>query len=133
MNYVDNARAYRKKIEAAVQYAPDDIALAEPALYPVWSGDWRGKRGEIVRDGENLYRSIHDVTNAGQNTKPSDTPSMWTRIGNPADEWPGWIQPLGAHDAYPAGAKVTHKGKHWNNSHGDGNIWEPGVFGWTEA
>lgn len=43
-----------------------------------------------------------------------------------------WVQPTGAHDAYAAGAQVTHNGRLWENSHGDGNIWEPGVFGWTD-
>ena len=43
-----------------------------------------------------------------------------------------WVQPTGAHDAYPAGAVVTHNGKVWLNTHGNGNVWEPGVFGWAE-
>lgn len=52
---------------------------------------------------------------------------------------PAWIQPTGAQDAYPAlnvaGAQtqVTHNGSVWANSHGNGNIWEPGVFGWVSA
>lgn len=43
---------------------------------------------------------------------------------------PPWSQPFGGHDAYLAGATVTHAGQTWSNSHGDGNVWEPGVFGW---
>lgn len=42
-----------------------------------------------------------------------------------------WIQPTGATDAYPAGAKVSHNSKHWI-SDVDNNVWEPGVFGWSE-
>lgn len=49
-----------------------------------------------------------------------------------SEEWPAWSQPFGAHDAYPAGAKVSHNGKNWINIHGDGNVWEPGVYGWQE-
>jgi hypothetical protein len=112
----------------------DDVTIVENSDYfPVWDEYWRGKAGYIVWDEGSLYRSIHDVADAGQNRKPSETPSMWTKIGDPSDEWPPWSQPLGAHDAYPAGAKVTHNDKRWINSHGDGNIWEPGVFGWGEA
>lgn len=111
----------------------DDVTITENAeLFPAWDEHWTGKAGTILLDGGALYKSIHDVS-AGQNTKPSQTPSMWTRIGNPAEEYPAWIQPIGAHDAYPAGAKVTHGGKRWLNAHGDGNIWEPGVFGWNEV
>ena len=39
---------------------------------------------------------------------------------------------VGAHDAYDAGDKVAHNGKHWT-SNLDGNVWEPGVYGWTEV
>lgn len=54
-----------------------------------------------------------------------------TRIADPAQEWPEWIQPTGAHNAYAKGAKVTHAGKRWI-SDVDANTWEPGVYGWTE-
>lgn len=33
-------------------------------------------------------------------------------------------------DAYNNGAKVSHNGFHWINTYGDGNSWEPGVYGW---
>ena len=26
--------------------------------------------------------------------------SLWVSISDPAEEWPEWSQPLGAHDAY---------------------------------
>ena len=45
---------------------------------------------------------------------------------------PAWSQPLGAHDAYAAGAKVSHNGQHWTSDI-NGNVWEPGVYGWTQA
>lgn len=48
-----------------------------------------------------------------------------------AEAWPAWSQPTGAHDAYSAGDRVSHSGKHWT-SDADGNVWEPGVYGWTE-
>ena len=38
--------------------------------------------------------------------------------------------PLDAHDAYPLGAKVTHKGKTWVNLT-PANVWAPGVYGWA--
>lgn len=52
---------------------------------------------------------------------------------------PAWIQPTGSQDAYPAlnvygnPARVSHNGSVWENTHGDGNTWEPGAFGWTEV
>lgn len=41
-----------------------------------------------------------------------------------------WVQPTGAHNAYPLGATVTHNGKTWANLT-PANIWEPGVYGWV--
>jgi hypothetical protein len=111
----------------------DDATILErPDAFPAWDVNWRGKSGAIVQDEGSLYRSIYDITDAVGNTKPSTAPSMWTKIGNPLDGWPEWFQPIGTHDAYPVGAKVSYNGKHWVNSHGDGNIWEPGVYVWTE-
>ena len=113
----------------------DDGTIAEHArFFPVWDEHWRGKARDIVRDADdgNLYRSIHDVTNAGQNTKPSLTPSMWTRIGDPGEEWPEWVQPIGSHDAYEMGDKVSYAGEHWI-SDVSGNVWMPGTYGWSQT
>lgn len=41
-----------------------------------------------------------------------------------------WVQPTGAHNAYPLGAKVTHKGKTWTST-AAANVWRPGVYGWV--
>lgn len=110
----------------------DDVTITEhPKLFTEWDENWTGKAGTIVADGGGLYRSIHDITNTAQNTKPSETPSMWTKIGNPDEEYPEWIQPIGAHDAYSLGDKVSHNDKHWISTY-DSNVWEPGVFGWEE-
>lgn len=57
----------------------------------------------------------------------------------PDDVIPDWVQPTGAQDAYPAmdvfGAvsKVKHNGLIWENTHGAGNTWEPGAFGWVQV
>jgi hypothetical protein len=42
-----------------------------------------------------------------------------------------WVQPTGAHDAYPNGWIVTHNGLTWVALH-DGAAHEPGVSGWRE-
>ena len=113
------------------QRAVSDPEAVYRGIEPGGSPEQLRKAGDIVQDEGQLYRSIHDVKDAGQNTKPSATPSMWTRIGNPLEEFPEWIQPIGAHDAYDQGAKVTHNGKRWVSSAAS-NVWEPGVYGWEE-
>lgn len=48
-----------------------------------------------------------------------------------ADEWPEFVRPTGAHDAYPMGAKITYKGKRYV-SLVDANCWPPDEYpqGW---
>lgn len=55
--------------------------------------------------------------------------ALWKRFYE--DAAPPWEQPLGAHDAYKKGAKVTHKGFVWESAI-NANVWEPGAPG-TEA
>lgn len=60
---------------------------------------------------------------------PVPATSLWSKIADPAEEWPEWSQPVGAHDAYQTGDKVAHDGEHWISAV-DNNVWEPGVYGW---
>ena len=47
------------------------------------------------------------------------------------DEWPEFVRPTGAHDAYAKGAKITYRGKHYVSLI-DGNVWPPDEYpqGW---
>lgn len=58
------------------------------------------------------------------------TPALWVAVS--VEEWPEWVQPAGAHDAYAYGAKVTHNNSHWI-SEIETNVYEPGVYGWVMA
>lgn len=119
-------------VKAAQEQQLDEMTISEyPDLFVEWDENFRGKAGTIVQDEGQLYRSIHDIKDAGQNRKPSETPSMWTLVGNPLEEFPEWVQPLGVHDAYAQGAKVSHGGKRWV-SDVNANTWEPGVAAWSE-
>ena len=120
----------------------DDVTMLEHfELFPTWTEHFTGVRNTIVQDDGLLYRSLHDI-GPGQNVKPSvnvgssGVGSLWKRIGNPLEEWPEWSQPIGTLDAYTLGAKVSHNGKRWicTGVGGDGvwNVWEPGVYGWSE-
>ena len=56
----------------------------------------------------------------------------------PPRTYPLWISVTGAQDSYPAlnaagePTRVEHDGRNWQNAHGNGNSWAPGVFGWTD-
>ena len=49
----------------------------------------------------------------------------------PADEWPDYVQPTGAHDAYKVGDKITFSGKRYTCKM-DACVWDPGAYpsGW---
>lgn len=106
--------------------ASEHTELFSPWAYPV---DY--KTGSIREHGGKLYRCLQDHTSQATWT-PDAAPSLWVGISDSAEEWPAWSQPVGSTDAYAKGAKVSHNGKHWTSDI-DANVWEPGVYGWTEA
>lgn len=61
---------------------------------------------------------------------PTATPALWVAIS--LEEYPEWVQPTGAHDAYAKGAKVSYEGKKYISTI-DANVWAPGVTGWDEV
>lgn len=81
-------------------------------------------------DEQRLYKCVQAHRSQADWT-PDVAVSLWTLAGNPTEEYPEWSQPIGAHDAYMTGDKVTHNDKHWISTV-DNNVWEPGVYGWNE-
>lgn len=100
-------------------------------LYETWQSGKAYNVGDKCIYLGNLYSCIQAHTSQDDWT-PALVPALWKREGEPGVEFPDWVQPTGAHDAYAKGDKVTHNSKHWESSI-DANIWEPGVYGWTEV
>lgn len=111
----------------------DEVTATEHAeMFEAWVTDKDYAVGKIVsRPNGNLYKCVQ-AHRSQAGWEPENTPALWTQIGDPSEEYPAWSQPIGAHDAYPLGAKVSHNGKKWT-SDVDNNVWEPGVYGWTEV
>ena len=125
-----DALRYHQIFQKALEALADDDAMQIPMLYKPWKPDTEYAVGERVQYGELLYKCLIAHTSQ-ESWTPEVSPSLWVRVDNPAEEWPEWVQPLGSTDAYPMGAKVSHNEKHWI-SNVDANIWEPGVYGWSE-
>lgn len=110
-------------------------AIETPDLYPAWKHNTAYAVGQIVSEGKNaegkpqLYQVIQAHTSQ-RNWLPKNTPALYKAIGFTGGGTAVWVQPLGAHDAYKKGDVVSHKTKLWT-SDVDGNVWEPGVYGWT--
>lgn len=61
-----------------------------------------------------------------------DAPSLFAKVLIPdSSTVPEWEQPDST-NPYAKGDKVTHNGKTWIST-ADGNVWEPGVYGWEEV
>ena len=130
---VEQAQAIRAGMQALARTAPDAVLLAQPmARYDEWSADSVAYTLNDIRQYNGLlYRCVQAHTSQADWT-PDAAVSLWVSISDPAEEWPEWSQPVGAHDAYSKDAKVSHNGKHWTSTV-DSNVWEPGVYGWTEV
>ena len=130
---ITRAKAYqlRALIEKSSSSLTDEEALTGVELFPHWSNSEEYAVGDRVSYDGTLYKCLTAHTSQATWTPP-DSPSLWVRVDDPSIEWPEWVQPVGSTDAYPQGAKVSHNDKHWI-SDVDGNVWEPGVYGWTEA
>lgn len=109
----------------------DEVTASEHAeLFAEWAYPISYTVGQLRRYNGKLYKCVQAHTSQSDWT-PDTAASLWSVAADPAEEWPAWSQPIGAHDAYAKGDKVSHNGKHWT-SNVDNNVWEPGVYGWTE-
>lgn len=121
------AKLLRNLIEQLAITLDDATALTGIELFPTW-GLISYSIGDRVQYNGTLYKCIQAHT-AQSDWTPDATPALWVVVS--IDEYPEWVQPTGAHDAYAKGSKVTHNGKKWISSY-DANVWEPGVYGWEE-
>ena len=62
--------------------------------------------------------------------EPTNAPALWAEHDS-GGGIPEWHQPDST-NPYMTGDKVKHNGKIWV-SDVDNNVWEPGVYGWTEV
>lgn len=115
-------------ISALRESVDDETALTNKAIYPEWRPNTSYAVDDRVQDGENLYKRIQpQASPEAEIYPPHEAPALWVRVW--VEEWPEWVQPTGAHDAYNTGDKVSHNGKHWVCTM-NACVYEPGVFGW---
>ena len=130
MDIIAEARKMRAYIEKESVNLDDEEALDNIDVFPLWKVGVSYVIGDRIRYQEVLYKVLQDHTSQ-EDWTPDVAVSLYVRVDDPGEEWPEWVQPVGAQDAYPLGAKVSHNEKHWI-SDVDNNVWEPGVYGWTE-
>lgn len=125
MTLIELARKLRPYIEKAAVSLSDEDALEAVQLFPAWNSAATYAVGDRVRYNDILYSCLTAHT-AQADWTPTAAPSLWAKVLIPEWEQPDSTNP------YSAGDKVTHNGKTWVSDI-DGNVWEPGVYGWTEV
>ena len=124
----------QKIIEALValrESASDADALNAVAIYPEWREDVSYTTGQRIRYNGTLYKVLQDHTSQVDWT-PDAAPSLFAKVLIPDPETiTEWERPDST-NPYAKGDKVTHNGKTWVSDI-DGNLWEPGVYGWSEV
>ena len=129
---IKQARAMRAIIEANSRQATDEEAVNAPYIFPAWDGSGVNyETGDRVQYDGAAYKVLQAHTSQEAWT-PDAAVSLFTKILIPDPEViPDWEQP-GATNPYMKGDKVKHNGKTWI-SDVDNNVWEPGVYGWSEV
>ncbi len=131
MTLIELALKLRPYIEKAAASLSDEDALEAVQLFPAWNSAATYAVGDRVRYNDILYSCLTAHT-AQADWTPTAAPSLWAKVLIPdPDVIPEWEQPDST-NPYSAGDKVTHNGKTWVSDI-DGNVWEPGVYGWTEV
>lgn len=135
MNILDEARKLRSLIESMAENLDDETAEQNPNVFPNWEVGVEYKVDYKVRYNDVVYKVLQAHTSQADWT-PDVAVSLFVKVHkqDPQDEYPLWTQPQGAHDAYKKDAKVSYPyhERYWV-SNCDGNVWQPGVYGWDEV
>lgn len=101
-------------------------------IIPDWEPGVAYMAGDRVMYSNAMWVVIQAHTSQADWT-PDVTPALFAKVHDSSGgDIPEWEQPVGGHDAYSKGDHVMHKGKEWISDI-DANVWEPGVYGWSEA
>ena len=120
------AKQLRQLIEQLAVTLDDETALTGIELFPMWAIGMAYVAGDRVQHDGTLYKCVQAHTSQTDWT-PDAIPALWVVVS--IDEYPEWVQPTGAHDAYNTGDKVSYNGKHYVCAI-DANTYAPDVYGW---
>ena len=129
LTYTERARALRAYIVKSAVSLTDEDAIEAIELFPAWSVGTAYQVNERVQYHGVLYRVVQAHTSQ-EDWAPDVTKALFVVVS--LGEWPEWVQPTGAHDAYNKGDKVKYNGKHYISTI-DANVYTPGVYGWEEV
>ena len=120
------AKQLRQLIEQLAVTLDDETALTGVELFPAWVVGKAYAVNDRAQYNGTLYKCIQAHTSQSD-WMPSATPALWKTVS--LDEYPEWVQPTGAHDAYNIGDKVTYNGQRYVCT-SNANVYAPDVYGW---
>ena len=120
------AKQLRQLIEQLAVTLADETALTGVELFPAWVAGKAYAVDDRAQYNGILYKCVQAHTSQ-VDWMPSATPALWKTVS--LDEYPEWVQPAGAHDAYNIGDKVTYNGQHYVCT-SNANVYAPDVYGW---
>ena len=123
------AKQLRALIEQLAVTLDDETALTGVELFPMWVVGKAYAVNDRAQYNGTLYKCVQAHTSQSD-WMPSATPALWKTVS--VDEYPEWVQPIGAHDAYNIGDKVTYNGQHYVCT-SNANVYAPDVYGWEKA
>ena len=139
VDYVAGLSGFKNKYpEAAAAYAAAkaEQTESESEMDVLQEDDWFNRLGEPVVPGDNVTHlgvtyEVIQPHNLSACWIPGQCPALYKVAPDPGEEWPAFVQPTGAHDAYKQGDKVTYNGQHYVSLI-DNNVWAPDVYpaGW---
>ncbi len=126
-----NPQLLKKLLSDKLTILQEEEAIEFRTMFPPF------KIGIAVTLGEKLYYAgndkLYEVLQSHTTQAdwlPDLVPALFREIAPPG-VIPQWVQPTGAHDDYNIGDKVIHNTFTWESSVAN-NVWEPGVYGWTQ-
>ena len=139
-SFDETLEAVKMMLASETDALPDEDALAVAALFPTWASKLpddplNPKPEDTLPVGERLWYDgklwkVIQAHTAASEWTPDTAVSLFVEVS--IEEWPEWRQPVGSEDAYALGAHVSHNGSHWESTI-PANVYEPGVYGWTEV
>ena len=120
------AKQLRQLIEQLAVTLDDEAALTGVELFPAWVVGKAYAVNDRAQYNGTLYKCVQAHTSQAD-WMPSATPALWVVVS--VDEYPEWVQPTGAHDAYNIGDKVTYNEQHYVCT-SNANVYAPDVYGW---
>lgn len=125
------AEQFRKLLENQTASMTDEQILKYPDFVEKWQSGKEYVVGKRLEYNGTIYKVLQAHTSQDTWTPP-DAPSLFAKVLIPdSSTVPEWEQPDST-NPYAKGDKVTHNGKTWIST-ADGNVWEPGVYGWEEV